>query len=303
MDVELRHLRCLVAVVETGSFTDAGIELGISQAAVSRGVAALERALGVRLLHRTTRSVEPTPAGERALRKARRVLSIVADLQREASDDGGTVRIGYAWSALGKHTQELQRRWASVFPHSELRLVKTNTPTAGLAEGTSDFAILRRVPDTSILDVVLIGHERRYCAMASVDPLARRRTVSLAQVADSPLAIDLRTGSTRLDLWPEDARPRRTIPIEDVDDWLTVIATGTARGVTAESTAYQYRRPGLVYRPVRDAPPLPVYAAWSKADPPPARQDVVELLAGFYRPPSPHGNRPESAGPLGQPVQ
>lgn len=287
MDVELRHLRSLVAVVETGSFTDAGIELGISQAAVSRSVAALEHALGVRLLHRTTRSVEPTPAGERALRKARNVLSIVAELQREASEGGGTVRIGYAWSALGRHTQVLQRRWAAVFPHTELRLVKTNTPTAGLAEGISDFAILRRVPDTSVLDLVLIGHERRYCAMASGDPLTQRRTVSLAQVADVPLATDLRTGSTTLDLWPEDQRPRRTLPTEDIDDWLTLIATGKARGITAESTAYQYRRPGLVYRLVRDAPPLPVYAAWSKADPPPARTEVVELLAGFYRPPVP----------------
>lgn len=282
MDVELRHLRSLIAVVESGSFTDAGIELGISQAAVSRNVAALERALGVRLLHRTTRSVEPTAAGERAIRKARRALSIIADLQQEAAGGGGTVRIGYPWSALGRHTQEFQRRWEAVFPHSELRLVRTNTPTSGLVEGTSDFAILRRVPDTSAVDLVLIGHERRYCAMASRDPLAGKRTVSLAQLSDAPVAIDPRTGSTRLDLWPEDRRPPRTVLIEDIDDWLTVIATGAARGVTAESTAYQYRRPGLVYRLVRDAPPLPVYAAWSKADPPPARKDVVELLAGFY---------------------
>ena len=36
MDLELRQLRCLVAIVDTGSFTDAAIELGISQAAVSR---------------------------------------------------------------------------------------------------------------------------------------------------------------------------------------------------------------------------------------------------------------------------
>ena len=36
MDLELRHLRCLVAIVDSGTFTDAAIELGISQAAVSR---------------------------------------------------------------------------------------------------------------------------------------------------------------------------------------------------------------------------------------------------------------------------
>lgn len=282
MNIELRQLRCLIAVIETGSFTDGAIELGISQAAVSRNVAALEAVLGVRLIHRTTRSVELTPAGERTLRHARRALSILEDLQQEARAGGSTVRIGYAWSALGRHTAEFQRRWAAAFPHSELRLIRTNSPTAGLAEGASDFAILRREPDTAAFDLVLIGVEKRYCAMANEDPLATKRTVTLAQVADYPLAIDVRTGSTRLDLWVEDEQPRRTVATDDVDDWLTVIGTGKARGITAESTAHQYRRRGLVYRPVRDAPPVPVYAAWSRTDPPSERKEVIELLAGLY---------------------
>jgi DNA-binding transcriptional LysR family regulator len=282
MDLELRHLRSLTAVVDAGSFTDAAIELGISQAAVSRNVAALERVLGVRLMHRTTRTVELTPAGERTVRHARRALSILADLQQEALAGGSTIRIGYAWSALGRHTPEFQRRWAAAFPHRELRLVRTNSPTAGLAEGTSDFAILRRVPDTAAFDLVLIGVEKRYCAMAVEDPLAGKRSVSLAQAGSSPLAIDLRTGSTTLDLWPEGERPLQTVVTSDVDDWLTVIGSGKARGITAESTAHQYRRRGLVYRPVRDAAPVPVYAAWSKSDPPAARKEVIELLAGLY---------------------
>lgn len=63
MSVELRQLRCLVAIVETGTFTDAAIELGISQAAVSRTLASLEAELGVRLLRRTTREVALTAAG------------------------------------------------------------------------------------------------------------------------------------------------------------------------------------------------------------------------------------------------
>lgn len=282
MELELRHLRSLVAVVDAGSFTDAAIELGISQAAVSRNVAALERVLGVRLMHRTTRTVKLTPAGERTVRHARRALSILADLQEEALAGGSTIRIGYAWSALGRHTPEFQRRWAAAFPHRELRLVRTNSPTAGLAEGTSDFAILRRVPDTATFDLVLIGVEKRYCAMAVEDPLAGKRSVSLAQAGSSLLAIDLRTGSTTLDLWPEGERPLQTVVTSDVDDWLTVIGSGKARGITAESTAHQYRRRGLVYRPVRDAAPVPVYAAWSKSDPPAARKEVIELLAGLY---------------------
>lgn len=282
MTLELRQLRCLVAVIEAGTFTDAAIDLRVSQAAVSRNVAALEEALGVRLIHRTTRSVELTSAGERTIRHARRILAAVGDLELDANAGGSTVRIGYAWSALGKHTAEFQRRWAASYPASELRLIRTNTPTAGLTEGTSDFAILRRVPDTTTLELVLVGTEKRYCAMSAGDPLAGKRSVTLAQVAQSTLALDLRTGSTQLDLWPQGERPPSTVSIEDVDDWLTVIGSGKARGITAESTAHQYRRPGVVYRPVRDAPPVPVYAAWSRKDPPAQRKEVMELLAGLY---------------------
>ncbi|MCO4264750.1 LysR family transcriptional regulator [Pseudarthrobacter sp. MDT3-26] len=201
--------------------------------------------LCVELMHRTTRSIEFTAAGDRTVRHARRVLSILEAIQQEAADGGGTVRIGYAWSALGRHTTEFQRRWADAFPNTELRLIRTNTPTAGLAEGTSDFAILRRVPDTAATSLVLIGLESRFCAMAADDALAGKRSITLAEAAAKPIALDRRTGSTRLDLWPEGQQPQRTIATDDVDDWLTVIGSGKARGITAESTAHQYRRKEL----------------------------------------------------------
>ena len=85
MDLELRHLRCLVAIVDSGSFTDAAIELGISQAAVSRTLIALEEVLGARLLHRTSRSVTPTTAGVQVLARARHLLAEADDLVAEAS--------------------------------------------------------------------------------------------------------------------------------------------------------------------------------------------------------------------------
>ncbi|WP_115788615.1 LysR family transcriptional regulator [Arthrobacter silvisoli] len=285
MDIEFRQLRCFVAVVDEGTFTDAGISLGISQTAVSRNVAALEEHLGVRLIHRTTRSASLTEAGEQALAHARRVLSAVVGLER-AVQGGGRLRLGYAWSALGRHTPELQRRWAAARPDTELELVMENSPTAGLLEGACDVAILRRVPAAGSaarkLELRRIGAEKRYCAMAADDPLAGRRNVSLARIADKPLAVDVRTGSTTLDLWPAESRPAKTFEIHSVDDWLTLISSGKARGVTAEATAHQYRRRGLVYRPVRDAPPVPVHAAWVKGELPAVGRELIGLLEELY---------------------
>lgn len=281
MDIDVWQLRSFVAVVEEGSFTDAAIDLGVSQTTVTRNVAALEAALGARLLHRTTRWVELTAAGERALRHARRVLDALSDLAKEVRTGSRVVRIGYPWSALGQHTAAFQHGWPAAFPHLTLQLVKTNTPTAGLLEGKTDLGILRHRPDTKALHYEVVGEEPRYCAMVSTDPLAHRKSVTLAQTATLPVAVDLRTGSTRLSLWPEGARPE-IIQTDDVDDWLTAIGSGSARGVTAASTTHQYRRPGIVYRRIRDAPPVVVYAAWIASDPPADCSTITALIAGLY---------------------
>jgi DNA-binding transcriptional LysR family regulator len=85
MNIKLRQLRCLVAIAEAGSFTDAAVDLGISQAAASCTLASLESALGVRLLRRTTRDVTLTAAGSRVLAHARRALAAADDVVREAA--------------------------------------------------------------------------------------------------------------------------------------------------------------------------------------------------------------------------
>ncbi|MFC8519312.1 LysR family transcriptional regulator [Streptomyces sp. NPDC057257] len=281
--VELRQLRCLVAIVDEGTFTDAAIALGISQAAVSRTLASLEQALGVRLLRRTSRVVTPTATGLRVVAHARRVLGEVADLVQAAGSDHTTLRIGYAWSALGRHTPAFQRRWARAHPDTDLHLIRVNSSTAGLAEGACDLSVVRRpLGEDRRFDCAIVGLERRLCALASDDPLARRRSVRLADLSGRTLLVDRRTGTTTADLWPPDARPE-TEETHDVDDWLNVIAGGRCIGMTAESTAHQYPRPGVVYRPVRDAEPIAVRLAWWRDDPHPATAAAIELLTELYR--------------------
>lgn len=275
-------MRCLVAIVDEGSFTDAAVALGVSQAAVSRTLASLERALGVRLLRRTSREVTPTATGLRVVAQARRVLGEVADLVREATSGHTRVRIGYVWSALGRHTLAFQRRWSGAHPETELQLVRVNSGTAGLAEGACDLAVVRLPLDDRRFDSAIVGLERRLCAMAADDPLARRRSVRLSDISGRTLLIDRRTGTTTTELWPPDSRPS-TEDTHDVDDWLTVISTGRCVGMTAESTANQYPRPGIVYRPVRDAEPIAVRLAWWRDDPHPATQAAIELLTALYR--------------------
>ncbi|MEV6227509.1 LysR family transcriptional regulator [Saccharopolyspora shandongensis] len=282
MDVELRQLRCLVAIADDGTFTDAAIELGVSQAAVSRTLASLESALGVRLLRRTSREVVPTAVGTQVIARARRLLAEADDLVRDATSGHTRLRIGYAWSAMGRHTVDFQRRWPALRPDVELSLVRTNSATGGLAEGACDVAVVRTEPDQRRFDGVIVGLERRFCAVASDDPWARRRSIRLAEISERTLLIDRRTGTTTTELWPPENRPAVEYTHE-LDDWLTTIATGGSVGITAESTVDQYPRPGVVFRPLRDAAPIAVRLIWWRDDPHPAAQAAVALLTDLYR--------------------
>jgi DNA-binding transcriptional LysR family regulator len=283
MDLELRQLRCLVAIVDTGTFTDAAIELGISQPAVSRTLLSLEQALGVRLLHRTSRAITPTTAGVQVLARARQLLAEADDLVREATTGHTRLRIGHAWSALGRHTLEFQRRWAARYPDIELQLIRTNSSTGGLAEGLCDLAVVRTPPDERRFASAAVGQEQRYCALAADDPWARRRSIRLEEIRDRTVAIDRRTGTTTTtDLWPAGTEPA-VEHTTDIDDWLAVIATGRCVGITPESTVTQYRRQGITFRPLRNAAPVPVWIIWRRQDPHPATHAAVALASDLYR--------------------
>ncbi|GAA3619642.1 LysR family transcriptional regulator [Kineosporia mesophila] len=282
MSLELRQLRHLVAVADCGTFTDAAIELGVSQAAVSRSVAALEAELGVTLLRRTTRRVDVSPAGAAVITRARRILAEVAELRRAVDETRPELRLGYSWSALGRHTTALQRAWARDHPATRLLLIQFNTPTAGLSEGAADLAVVRRPLHDARFSTEQIATEARHVAVPADDPWARRRFVRLADFAGRTVSIDHRTGTTTPDLWPDGTGPARFVDSNSVDDWLTMIAAGQAIGMTTEATVAQYPRPGVVYRPVRDAPRLPVWLAWRKDEAPPLTRALTALAKNLY---------------------
>ena len=282
MNVELRYLRALVAVVDAETFTDAAIELGTSQAAVSRSIAALEQALGLRILQRTTRSFTLTPVGERIIAHARSVLDELALLEREARDHGSELRVSYAWSALGRRTIALQRQWEEIHPEVSLVWVQSNAPSGGLADGSADIAVLRRSAADARFTSTPIGTEARFAAVASGDPLSRRRFLRLADFAGRTIAVDRRTGTTSEELWPEGSRPAGFRLVQGVDEWLTLISTGKALGMSSEATAAQNPRPGIAYRPVRDAPRIEVFLASWRDDPSPAVADFIRLAREAY---------------------
>jgi LysR family transcriptional regulator for metE and metH len=145
--LELRHLRSLLAIAETGKLAAAAERVHLTQSALSHQVRAVEAHYGVPLFQRTSQGLRFTPAGERLLLLAREVLPAVAaaerDLARAQSDTRGELRI-----ALECHTcfdwlmpvmDEFRRRW----PEVEVDLVAGfhSDPMTLLADGKCELVI------------------------------------------------------------------------------------------------------------------------------------------------------------------
>lgn len=96
--VKLSQLKTLVAVATSGSFSEAALQLDVSQSTVSHSIAALEDALGVTLIHRGRQRASLTPVGDRICDQASAALALIDEMGKEATrargTDGGLVRIG-----------------------------------------------------------------------------------------------------------------------------------------------------------------------------------------------------------------
>ena len=283
MEWSLRELRCFVTAAEAGTLTEAAEQLHVSQASMSRGIAGLERALGGRVLHRGRHGCEPTALGETLLPRARRILDHTAALEALAREQHGRLSIGYAWAALGRHTTALMKGWDEDHPRTELRLVRHNSPTSGLAEGRCDAAIMRVEPDPARFASAVVGLERRVAAFSSDDPLwSKRRSLRMRDFAGRTIISDSRTGTTSRALWEGGPEPERFIERHDVEDWLNALSVGAGVGATSEATAMHHPRPGVVFRPIVDAPRIPVRIAWWRSDPPDEIAALLEAVTRLY---------------------
>ena len=101
----LKQMRYFIAVADCGSFTLAAEQCYLSQSAISQQIQALERELGVELLHRANRKFTLTAAGEHFYARGKAILGQVDDLLRETrrlgADDELRLRIGYPRSYSG----------------------------------------------------------------------------------------------------------------------------------------------------------------------------------------------------------
>ncbi|WP_306325481.1 LysR family transcriptional regulator [Streptomyces venezuelae] len=277
MSIELRHLRCFLAIAEESSLTRAAARLHLTQPAVSRTLAALEQHLGARLVDRSTHHLALTAEGRAFRDRAAAALAAFEAAVDPARLRHRPLRLGHAWSAFGPYTTPLLRRWQREHPETALELLRIDDRTAGLTRGEVDAALLRGPVDAPGLATEELTTEERVAAVPSDSPLAERPLLTLDDLAGGTVVLNTVSGTTTLTLWPAAARPAATVTVANTDDWLTAIAAGRGVGVSSASTASLHPHPGVTYRPLPDAPPLPVVLAWRDAFPHPATGALVAM--------------------------
>ncbi|MEV0782404.1 hydrogen peroxide-inducible genes activator [Streptomyces sp. NPDC050423] len=144
----LSQLRAFAAVAEQLHFRDAAAAIGMSQPALSGAVSALEEALGVQLIERTTRKVLLSPAGERLAVRARAVLEAVGELMEEAeavrAPFTGVLRLGVIPTVAPYLLPAVLRLVHERYPDLDLQVHEEQTSSLleGLAAGRLDLLLL-----------------------------------------------------------------------------------------------------------------------------------------------------------------
>ncbi|HWD93035.1 MAG TPA: LysR family transcriptional regulator [Verrucomicrobiae bacterium] len=195
--MELRHLRYFVAVAETENVSRAALKLHVSQPGISRQIRDLEDEIGFQLFERSAKSLKLTDAGKSFLTEARAVLQradeAVKTARAIATGGQGELHVGYAPSPTSRILPPALRAFQADLPNVRVKLhdFSTEEMVTGLRDGKLQIAFLVRLSDGMLrgLHFEELMRDPICLAASPKHPLARRRSVSLAEVVREPLVM------------------------------------------------------------------------------------------------------------------
>jgi DNA-binding transcriptional LysR family regulator len=196
--IALRQLRYFVAVAEEMNFRRAAERLHITQPPLSRQIAALETALGARLLERDTTRVRLTPAGELALREFRQLLlqfdECIERLAGVPPAGRQRLRVGVLWwtdlTGFAAFEQQLMR--LTGVPRIEPVVGQTDELIRQLHRGEIDVSMLVLPYPTARLRLHPVARARHVALVPSGHPLARKRALRLRDLEALPAFLRFR---------------------------------------------------------------------------------------------------------------
>lgn len=282
--LDSRGLALFLAVADTLSFRQAAERLHISQPPLSRAIRQLEERLGCALFVRDTQSVRLAPAGERLLPHARKIMRLLA--QAEASIAAPPVpprlRLGLTTAVEPPWFQGIGARMEASGRFDAVLVVSDTSPrlVRQLRTRRLDAALIALPTETEGLSVTVLDRQPMIVALPSAHPLARRRTLSLRDLADESIYIFERARQPaffdycRRVFQKHGFTPRAVREPEDHHVILAGVANGEAFALLPRSFM-ALKRAGVSYRALREGDELAVSIGLAT---PADRDDLHALL-------------------------
>jgi len=242
MNLEVRHLRLVTAIAEEGGVTRAAPRLHLTQSALSHQLAALEERLGTRLFLRLGRRMALTPAGQRLVRSAARLLEELERAEHEVTRLGagraGVLRLATEGYTCYHWVPPLLREFAVKWPAVELRIVAdaTRRPLEALQEGRLDLAVVSSAARDRRFTLEPLFPDELVAVMAPTHPLAGRPFLRPSDFAGEHLILytspEESTAFQRV-LVPAKVTPRRLSEIQLTEAIVEMVKAGLGVSVLA----------------------------------------------------------------------
>jgi LysR family transcriptional regulator for metE and metH len=238
--LEIRHLRSLVAIADSGKLATAAERVHLSQSALSHQIRALEDHHGLALFERTRQGLQFTPAGERLLTLARSVLAEVSaaerDLQRMKGETTGELRIALECHTCFDWLMPVMHAFRQRWPEVEVDLVAGfhAEPLALLKEGRADLVIGSAPKSARAWQVSPLFRFEMMAVVANDHPLRHKRFITARDLADETL-ITYPVPDARIDLVREVLAPAKVNPARRTAELTVAIVqlVASRRGVAA----------------------------------------------------------------------
>ncbi|HTE60484.1 MAG TPA: LysR family transcriptional regulator [Solirubrobacteraceae bacterium] len=291
--LDVRRMRVLREVALKGSFSAAADSLSFTQSAVSQQIAALEREAGAVLVERSARGVRLTDAGEAVVRHAEGILAKLAEAEAEleaiAGLRGGRLRMAAFESAAATIMPIAIAQFTQTYPAVELSLglLEPEESVAALRAGDIDLAITfgGGKPEDREGEGVTHHHlleDPMYLVLSQTHPLARKRGVRLADLANEPWIGGAPDCECNRMISQACMRfgfdPRIAFETDDYSAVQGFVAAGVGVSLIAE-LGLRTVRDDIVVRPLgRDTPVRQIHATALKGYRSPATAAMIELL-------------------------
>lgn len=285
--LELREIRCVLALSEQLHFGRTAHELRMSQSRVSRTVREAEQKVGGRLFERTSRNVRLTALGAELIDRLRplyeQMANAYADVVTRTGGASGTIRLGFIGIAGGVHAARLIRTAQDALPDCRLilREVPCGDPLALLHRGQVDAVVVQLPVETRGVTIgPVVGREPRVLAVAPDHRLAGRDSVSVKDIADETV---LQPVGAAAEYWrdirlfwatPPGRGQQHDQEVRTCQEVLSLVAAGQGVAPLTESTARRHARPDTVFVPL-DLPDAQVALVWRSME----ENELVRALA------------------------